>query len=109
MRSPGVIRRVDAAFKSPSTLHNFNRSWLYAAPGLQIVSESRQTSMMVRHATARVAGREDKSAASRILLGSPGQEFSIGESRPYRDSRLTENKEPKRSFTGSSRFCLQPR
>lgn len=32
----------------------------------------------------------------------------IGGNRPYRDSRPPENRQPKRSFTGSSKFCLQP-
>ena len=44
MRSLGVIRRVDTAFKRPSTLQNCNRSWLYAAPGLRLVGESQETS-----------------------------------------------------------------
>ena len=44
MRSPSVICRVDTAFKGPSTLHNCNRSLLDIAPGLRIVSESRQQS-----------------------------------------------------------------
>jgi hypothetical protein len=37
MRSLGFIRRVDTTSKCLSTLHNCNRSWLYAAPGLRIV------------------------------------------------------------------------
>lgn len=44
MRSPSVICRVDTAFKCPSTLHDCNRSLLDIAPGLRIVSESRQQS-----------------------------------------------------------------
>ena len=44
MRSLGVICRVDTAFTRSSTLHDFNRSWLYAAPGLRIVGKSRKMS-----------------------------------------------------------------
>lgn len=56
---------------------------------------------MVHHLWTRV--RRNNAAGVRR------QFFSTVVNRPYRESRLVENRQPKRSFTGSSRFCLQPR
>jgi hypothetical protein len=61
-------------------------------------------------ATITAGAPEEPRKSSQNICGAvPFQKASNAANRPYRESTSPEKRQPKRSFTGSSKFCLQPR